>query len=474
MNRATPKQGAVKMPIDLNLVKTIVIVMMENRSFDNLLGYLSLPPNSRHDVEGLRADPAWQNQVASLYQNNKYPPFLLTDPYDDIDADPPHERAPIALQMGKPVNGVCPMNGFVANYANAPGAKPPVPGSQPPVMGYFTADQAPVTDFFAQHFAICDHWFSAVPAGTQANRLMAMSGTTTIDANQFPLPDQDLVYDWLTRHGIRWRVYHEDLPFYAMMPRWLPDILAGTHFRPFANFYDDVENEPPEELPQVIFLEPTYTDAPHIGTSSDDHAPSAIKGGQAFLLEAYRGVTRLPDLWKNCVMVVTYDEHGGFFDHVSPPALRTDPPAGAKYQASFETLGVRVPAFVISPFVTPGSVFKQRLDHISILKFLGQKFGQNGSYSLAVDQRAVGSINDVLTTLATQVAAPVVPSLVPYLAKAPKPAGFTPGTAPATPMQHGFQQALDNIRAHPDKPAGKFDQLLASFPPASAPGKPIA
>jgi phospholipase C len=453
------------MPIDLSLIKTIVVVMMENRSFDNLLGYLCLDPHNRKDVEGLGSSPEWQDKVASVYNGINYRPFLLTDPYDVIDADPPHERDPIATQMGTSVNGTFPMNGFVTNYASAKGATPLIAGSQPPVMGYFTAEQAPVIDFFAQNFAICDHWFSALPAGTQPNRLMAMSGFSDIDVNHHLLPNQDLVYDWLTRNGIRWRVYHEDLPFFAMTPRWIPDILAEEHIRPLAQFYDDVENEPPDELPQVIFIEPTYTDAPHIGPSSDDHAPSAIKGGQKFLLEAYRSMVRFPGVWSGAVMIVTYDEHGGFFDHVSPPVLRTDPPAGALYQRGFETLGVRVLAFVISPFVNPKTVFKERLDHTSILKFIGQKFGKNGSYSDLVDKRAVGSVRDVLNASDPQRPAPGIPSLDPYLEKQPASAGFVPGTAPDTPIQHGFQDALDTIRTHPDKPVGKFDHLLRAFPP---------
>lgn len=452
--------------MDLSLIKTIAVVMMENRSFDNLLGYLSLHPDWKgKNVEGLEDTPAWRDKVASVYNGTKYPPFLLTDPYDAIDADPPHERDPIAVQMGMPVNGTFPMNGFVTNYASAKGAKQPTAGSRPPVMGYFTRDQAPVTDFFAQNFAICDHWFSALPAGTQPNRLMAMSGFTKIDVNQVPLPDQFLVYDWLTSHGIRWRVYHEAMPFFAMMLRWIPDILREEHFRPLAKLYNDVQDEPPGDLPQVIFIEPTYTDAPHIGRSSDDHAPSAIKGGQEFLLEAYRCLSRVPDVWKGTVMVVTYDEHGGFFDHVSPPALRTDPPVGALYQKGFETLGVRVPAFVISPFVNPKTVFKSLLDHTSILKFLGQKFGKNGSYSGLVDKRAVGSVLDVLDAQTSQRAAPGIPSLVPYLQKQPEAAGFLPGTVAETPIQQGFQEALETIRTHPDRPAGKFDDLLANFPP---------
>ena len=457
------------MRIDLSLIKTVVVVIMENRSFDNLLGYLCLDPNNRKDMDGLGSTPEWQDKVASVYNGTKYRPFLLTDPYDVIDADPPHERDPIAIQMGTAVNGTFPMNGFVTNYASAKGAKPLTASSQPPVMGYFTADQAPVTDFFAQNFAIYDHWFAALPAGTQPNRLMAMSGFSKIDVNRFPLPDQTLVYDWLTSNGIRWRVYHEDMPFFAMMLRWIPDILKEKHFRPFAQLYDDVQNEPPGEFPQVIFIEPTYTDAPHTEVSSDDHAPSAIKGGQKFLLEAYRCLTRVPDVWKGTVMVITYDEHGGFFDHVSPPALRTDPPDGALYQRAFETLGVRVPAFVISPFVKPKpeNVFNGRLDHTSILKFLGQRFGKNGSYSDLVDKRVVGSVGDVLSAPDSHRAAPGIPSLNSYLQKQPASAGFVPGTVPDTPIQQGFQDALDTIRTHPDKPAGKFDHLLTKFPPRS-------
>jgi phospholipase C len=450
--------------MNLDQIKTIVVVMMENRSFDNLLGYLTLPPHNRRNVTGLGTAPGWGTKVASHYKGASFPPFLLTDPYDVMDADPPHERGPIATQMGTPVKGVFPMDGFVTNYASAKGAKPVTANGRPPVMGYFTAEQAPVTSFFAEKYAICDHWFSSLPAGTQPNRLMAMSGFSKIEVNQVPLPDQDLVYDWLTRNKIRWRVYHEDMPFFSMMLRWVPDILLENHFRPFARLFDDVQNEPPGEFPQVIFVEPTYTDAPHLGLSSDDHAPSAIKGGQKFLLEVYRAMTRVPDVWKGTVMVVTYDEHGGFFDHVSPPAIKTDPPPGDTYP-SFNSLGVRVPAFVLSPFVKPGTVYNGLLDHTSVLKFIGQKFGPGGRYSDLVDQRPTGSVIKVLNASDSNIPAAAIPSLNPYLAKDPKAAGFLPGKAPETEMQEGFQKALDTIRQLPEMQAGKFDGLLAAFPP---------
>ena len=445
----------------LELIKRIVVVMMENRSFDHLLGYLSLPPLNRK-VDGLQNDPAWVTKASSVYGGNVYPPFPLIDPYHVMPADPPHEWYNIARQMGQPVNGVYPMNGFVENYANAKGAPTVQAGDSPTVMGYFTGEYIPITDFFANTFAVCDHWFSSLPAGTQANRLMAMAGYSQIAVNQFPLPRQELVYDWLTAHGISWRVYHEDLPFFAMMLEWLPDILHGTHFRPFAQFFEDVQNEPPDEFPEVIFLEPTYTDAPHIGPGRDDHAPSAIQGGQKFLFEAYRDISLVPEIWAGTVMIVTYDEHGGFFDHISPPLIPTEPPSQANYSRGFSTLGVRVPAMIVSPFVAPKSVFNGILDHTSVLKLIGQRFSNGKSYSRAVDSRPVGSVLDVLNLSRARGDIPSAPTLGNYLEPA---AGYTPGTHPPSPLGEGFKRALDEMRNNPANTNGKFDTLLKAFPP---------
>jgi phospholipase C len=363
------------------------------------------------------------------------------------------------------------MKGFVESYATALPPNTIHPGDHPPVMGYFTATEAPVTDFLARNFAVCDHWHAALPAGTQPNRLMAMSGYTLIDENKVPLPKHELVYDWLTAHGVSWRVYHENIPFFALMPNWIDEILAGDRFRPLHKLYQDVEDTPPEEFPQVVFIEPVYCDAPHLGESNDDHSPAGIKGGQGFLLEVYRAVSKVPDIWNGSVLIVTYDEHGGFFDHVSPPLIRTDVPAGAFYKDGFASLGVRVPALVISPFVQPGTVHSGTMDHTSILKYLGEKFGRNGSYSPAVDHRPVESVSAVLNNPAGGRRSPVMPSLNYYLDRAPKHAGRLPGTRPRTDMQVSFQDALDRIRRHPRRPPGSpYPELLAAFPPeGSAP-----
>jgi phospholipase C len=247
-----------------------------------------------------------------------------------------------------------------------------------------------------------------------------------------------------------------------MMLEWLPDILHGTHFRPFEKLFDDVQDESPDEFPQVVFIEPTYTDAPHIGAGRDDHAPSPIDGGQKFLFEAYRGITLEPDIWKETVMIITYDEHGGFFDHVNPPAIPTQPPPDANYTRGFATLGIRVPALIVSPLVTAKTVFNATLDHTSILKFIAQKFDKGGSYSPIVDSRPVGTVWDILNRDEPRSDIPSAPTLQNYV---PTPAGYVPGKAPPSVLGEGFKRALDDIRTHPANTNGKFNDLLAAFPP---------
>jgi phospholipase C len=296
---------------------------------------------------------------------------------------------------------------------------------------------------------------------------MAMSGATRIDTNKTPMPDQPLVYDWLTERGIRWRVDHQTLPFFALMPRWIDDILAGDRFRPFERLGVDIAAEGPDEFPQVVFIEPAYTSAPHLGESTDDHAPTAIKGGQKFLFEVYRDITAVRSRWEHSVTIVTYDEHGGFFDHVSPPAQETRPPADAAWDdlTPFTSLGVRVPALVVSPFVEPGKPHHGTFDHTSILKLLGTKFG-GGSYSPEVDARGVGNVADVLRDAADTDPPPPAPSIGVYLNHPTPPAGFTPGKQPEDEMEEAFQDGLDRIRDHPNNPDHlPFNPLLVAFPP---------
>jgi phospholipase C len=405
------------MATPLDRIETLVVVMMENRSFDQMLGYLSLPPFGRTDVEGLKDDPAWLKKVSNEWNGISYPPFHCTELA--LLEDPPHERGTIAVQLGATVTDDYPLNGFVANFASV--AKNFDAQRPPAVMGYFTPAEVPINHFFAQNYAVCDRWFAPLPASTQPNRLMAMAGQTTIDGNVSFLnfPSQRLVYDWLTERGVRWRVYHEGMPFFMLMKKWIPEILGsglgesvgtqGVHFRSVRQLVVDVQEEDPGTFPQVIFIEPKYSDAPPAGHGRDDHPPASIAGGQAFLWEVYLALTSSPERWSKTAMIVTYDEHGGFFDHVQPLPVITNPPAGSDYPP-FVTSGMRVPAIVLSPFVAPKSAFHGPLDHTSILKLLGEKWG-GGSYSPDVDERdGVGSASEVFTLDVARADVPSPPS----------------------------------------------------------------
>jgi len=448
---------------NMDQIRNIMVVMMENRSFDHILGYLSLPPFNRRDVDGLSADPAWLDRFTNHDNGQAIQPFPSLDPYDMPDEfDPPHERPNMAGNLGALQNNVYPMNGFVSAIPSTVSANPAV---RKLVMSYFGAAQVPISHFFSQNFAICDRWFSAIPAGTQPNRLMSMSGYSMIDINYDILPPQNLLYDWLTAHGVSWRVYHQGIPFFTMMLKWVPEILASNHFRPFGDLADDLMNSSPDELPQVIFVEPTYQDAPHLGFATDEHAPSGVSNGQEFLMQVYNALANSP-FWQNALMIVDYDENGAFFDHVSPPMISTNPQTGANWnnQSSFISLGPRIPAYVISPFMKPGSVYHGILDHTSVLKLIGEKFDPNGSYSPLVDGRQVQSISAIFNFDNPIVNAPAAPALNTYLAnRPPAPAGATV-PSPNTDLQKGFQQAVTSLKQNgADLNHPKFGELIAAM-----------
>ncbi|HYL60390.1 MAG TPA: alkaline phosphatase family protein [Candidatus Acidoferrales bacterium] len=435
------------MPANLDQVETIVILMMENRSFDHMLGYLSMPSlagsyRSLNDVNGLKEDPAWLQQFANEWQGQKYWPIRLAEPRIP---DPPHERVNIQLQMGGPdASGKFPLSGFVANASG-----------DSDVMNYQSPGSVAVLDFFARNYRVCDRWFSCLPAGTQPNRLMAMSGHTLIDTNQNVLPNQLLAYDWLTAHQVRWRVYHQGFfPFFAMMPRWAPATL-GSSFRPFDQFANDIELEPDDTFPQVIFIEPIYSDAPHAeAEGSDDHSPSSVYGGQCLMHDVYVAMVRTRR-WDRSVLLVTYDEHGGFFDHEQPLQIETAAP-GDRYQV-FETSGIRVPAAIVSPFVSDGTVFHGDLDHTSILKFLGERFGMGGGYSPEVDKRAlVGSVGDALDLLSSPRSTAPAPPLQSSIQR-------QPSTTPI-PLPNSGAMVDAFAQVHREMKAKYAYQLATKFP----------
>jgi phospholipase C len=438
----------------LDNIDTFVVLMLENRSFDHMLGYLSLRGG---DVNGLSSDPAWLNNFTNVYAGKSYPVHRLGPDVISIP-DPPHDRAPIATQINTPcAPGGCPeLGGFVQSYATR---ATPVPNLAD-VMGYYDAAALPTFDFLARHYTVCDNWFAPLPSGTQANRLMAMAGESTLSDNVQGLgfiPDQPLVYDWLRERGIPWCVYQSGsfFPFFSLMKKWLPEIITsltlphddvGGSFRRYARFAADWQSN--AIMPKVIFVEPEYTDGPHFN-ANDDHCPTGIAAGQAFVADVYRTLTSNPDRWKNTLLIVTYDEHGGFFDHVSPLAIAANV-AGFPFQ----TTGLRVPAVLVSPYVTAGGVFSGKLDHTAILQLLADKLDPNGTYSPAVSAR-----NNLLDRLSSAL------NVAPVAGAPPALAGNTGGTFNATfngPLKTGQSASNQGFHAVALQVAREHPHLLMS------------
>jgi phospholipase C len=442
-------------------IETIVFLMMENRSFDHVFGYLATatPPLP---INGINPDPAWLAARANTYAEIHAAPHPIA--LQQID-DPPHDHTSIALQIG---------------IAPSPGEPPPADPTA--VMGYYQAASLPAYDFLARAYAVCDHWFAALPAGTQPNRMMAMSGSSPILNNaEVALPNQPLVYDWLTANNVAWCAYQSGdfFPFFSLMPGWLPEIVTSLaysalggrgRFRRTTQFAEHWSSAAP--MPSVIFIEPEYTDGPH-GSPNDDHPPTGVARGQALVADLYTTLISNPARWTNTLLIVTYDEHGGFYDHV-PPLPIPSTVAGVPVA----TTGLRVPALLISPHVKPGTPFSAPLDHTSFLQLLADRFtpGQDYSPDVAARQTALGRISDALTVSPsaappTALPEPVLDAIQAQVTAAPASAGTadSPGAARTTAAFHST--AMTVARNHPDLLGQTGWASLANYV-ASSPGPP--
>jgi phospholipase C len=303
---------------------------------------------------------------------------------------------------------------------------------------------------------------------------MAMGGASSIvDNAPLLLPNQDLVYDWLTRHGVNWRAYQSGdfFPFFSLMERWTPEIATslalsvvgeGGRFRRFSKFAADWANNG-KPMPPVVFIEPEYTDGPHVDPN-DDHPPTGIAKGQVFFAEVYAALIANPQRWRNTLMIVTYDEHGGFFDHVPPLPI-----PGSAGGTGFTTTGVRVPALVVSPHVAPGKIHSGALDHTSILQFLADRFAPGEDYSPAVAARQaeLSRLSEILAP-APVMRAPAIDAVAlsavrnfAAAAPVPPPNGALPSDPPNAQALHNV--AMKIAADHPDLLVAQGWESLAGY-----------
>jgi phospholipase C len=438
----------------LENIKTIVLLMFENRSFDHMLGHLSfdkINPN----VKGLSSP---LSQFPDVDDTVTYNPFRFKADVE-LSTDLPHEMGFVKTQLDKsPANGQFLMDGFVKAYRAFTGAQT---SPKPDPMGFFSAAQVPITSFLASQYCVCDNWHASLPTSTQPNRTMAFCGDSAIDSTKTQLiPATGNIFDWLKNAGIdRWRVYHDGLSFFILYNE-LWHYVLGDHFRDYESMYSDFKTEPDDSFPQVILIEPSYQDSPHLGSDhpNDNHPPLAVGFGEDFLRRTYEAVICNPDRWGNTLMIVYYDEHGGFYDHVPPPPIGYQIQGAALTQ--FDSLGVRIPGILISPWVSKNSVSHLLFDHTSVLQLLAEKFTPGAAYSTTVGNRkgqGIQSISAALSAAADQVA-PDPPS-APIFVKSFL--GDNIATAPDGEMAKSFEDAaLRMMAANPEDTKVKYPELI--------------
>jgi phospholipase C len=422
--------------------------MFENRSFDHMLGHLSFE-NLQPEANGLRAP---LEQYQNLYEGGSYVPFQI--PGDtQLPFDVPHEYDAVATQLARSgVTGKLAMDGFVEAYANATGVNPNLE-SEP--MGFFSAAMVPITSFLARQYCVCDSWFSALPTSTQPNRTMAFCGESAIYKTGLQaIPATGNLFDWMDANQVDWRVYHDGFSFFALYPGLWHHVL-GTKFRDYEQLYSDLVHN---DAPQVIIVEPSYQDAPHIGPDhpNDNHAPLAIGWGEDFLRRTYEAAIANPAIWQETLMVVYYDEHGGFYDHVPPPDFNSRTTGNPPF--AFDSLGPRIPGMLISPWVSPGTVCHELLDHTSVLQLLAEKFTPGTPYSPAVAARSaqapnIASLSAALNDTANPNPPPAPPSAPIFVHSA---LGDNIATPPDSAMGQSFEQAANNMITQ--QPAGVRDK----------------
>jgi phospholipase C len=367
------------MAVNQNLanIDTIVIAMMENRSFDHLLGFLSHEwYDGRKDVDGLHLhspDFDWDNPDS---QGRAYAPTATPDSY--LPSDLPHSRVEVAVQL----NGGA-MDGFIKSYFAFQRLD-----ESPAPMRFCRPEDIPITAALARRHCVCDRWFAPLPDDTMPNRLMALSGYSLIDSTDkikppfHLLPDQTTIFDWLKQRKKNFEIYVdakaiEDVGpptnLLLMKSQWEHLVHAHT----LDTLKDRWLGNAP--APAVMYVEPFYNDfATAVGFHGNcNHPPLPVAYGEDFLKRLYQALTSNPEKWAKTMLVICYDEHGGFFDHVSPPPLHYPPPKNHTWSnpKAFETLGVRIPGIIVSPWVKPGTCFRGQLDHTSILQLMVDRFG---------------------------------------------------------------------------------------------------
>jgi len=365
-------------------IEHVIVLMMENRSFDQMLGYMKqvYPGIEGIDTKNPLCNPDLKTGSSSICQTAAV--------RDTTTPDPMHEVANVLQQLDVP--GKC--QGFVQDYAASHADKEPFDHSN--VMCYFPRGSLGVLHTLAESFTVCDHWFSSLPGPTWPNRFFATTGTSLghtdmpdgITKPALHIYNQDTIFTQLNQAGKSWAIYHGDFPQTLLLTRlWLHPL----HFHSLNRFFKDAAGDA-ANFPEFSFLEPVYFNT--FGNQNDQHPPTEVSKGEALIAQVYNAIRANKALWEKTLFILLYDEHGGFADHVWTPPKGAVPPDDNVDTIStfkFDRLGLRVPAILISPWIAKG-FDPTTYDHSSLLKYIADKWGVQELGNRTANANSFGSL----------------------------------------------------------------------------------
>jgi len=374
-------------------IKYVVVLMLENCSFDFLLGFLK-PAYQGQTFEGLTGtETVPQDPLTGVMDPVPVSKVSTSDIYV-TPVDPAHEFPDTTLQLygqtmvpagGQPLN-----NGFVASYSRQQDEDGNVlgPTAGRRIMCCVDPKLLPVQMALAKNFLVCDHWFSSVPGPTWPNRFF-MHAATSAGLAESPTTLEIIganvglkryamrtIYENLMEQGKTWKVYLHDVA----------QAFALTNLHPYMDRFQLFDPRPWREtsflqdaaagtLPNYSFIEPRYFSLPGL-PANDQHPPHDLRWGEKLIASVYDALRGNRRVWRQCLFVILYDEHGGYYDHVPPPT--TVSPDGIPSPTTgfdFTRLGLRVPAILVSPWLPKGQVDQRAYDHTSVLATVKELFG---------------------------------------------------------------------------------------------------
>jgi phospholipase C len=372
----------------------VVVLMLENRSFDHIFGYLGIG-------EGLPNGGATNYLKPGDKTTTGFASREGGD-YVAVGQGPLHSVKEVNLQLfgntnvsGSEPAAAAVLNGFVASFENALRhdlKREPTNSELQQVMNSFDPIQLPVLSTLARNFVLCDHWFSDIPGPTMPNRAFVHAATSqgyTYNAGWKPDFTCDTLYDRINQvASLSWRsYYHDQDDILELYPRLKSD--AAHHVLFETNFLADVAND---GLATYSFITPAFLGKNHI-TVNSMHAPQDVRPAEKLVADIYGALQTHEQVWQKTLFVIVFDEHGGYYDHVVPPAtVSPDGIAGRTDQKflvpfDFKRLGLRVPAILVSPWFEP-SVDSTVYSHSTIPGSIIDAFGLPGGFLTERDKLA--------------------------------------------------------------------------------------